>query len=328
MTFQYGAHEAESNTVPTELSNPSRMTYAFATKVTNALNQIAFTQYDYHLGKPVNGEDANGIVAKGRYDDLLDRPTGLDVGIFSGSQIQRHTSFIYNDASHLMTTQSDQTTLNDGVLTSTLLYDGLGRTTETRTSAPEGTIKAVQQYDGLGRVNRTTNPYIQTNESTYGYADTTYDGLGRVRTLTTNDGAVVTTTYSDNAATVTDQAGKTRRSITDGLGRMIRVDEPNSSGSLGTVASPTQPTFYVYDVLDDLTTVTQGGQTRTFVYDSLKRLKQATNPEGGAVDYTYDANSNLLTKQDARLITTTYAYDALNRVISRTYAGICRARRK
>ena len=313
--------EAESNTVPTELSNPPRTTYAFATKVTNALTQNAYTQYDYYLGKPVNSEDANGIVAKGRYDDLLDRATGVDTGIFTGSQLQHHTSFVYNDTSHLITTQSDQTTLNDGVLTSTIVYDGLGRTTETRTSAPEGTIYTSQEYDAMGRVKRTYNPYRTTGDPTYGYADTAYDGLGRVLTVTTSDGAVVTTSYSGSATTVTDQAGKTRRSITDGLGRLIRVDEPDSAGSLGTVASPTQPTSYVYDVLDDLTTVTQGTQpSRSFAYDSLKRLTDATNPESGHVHYIYDANSNLATKLDARSITTTYFYDALNRVTKRTYS--------
>jgi hypothetical protein len=94
-------NEAESNTAPVggELA-AGLMTYAFAMKVTNALNQNAFTQYDYYLGKPVNGEDPNGIVASGRYDDPLERPTGLDVGIFTGSQLQHHTSFAYNDTSH------------------------------------------------------------------------------------------------------------------------------------------------------------------------------------------------------------------------------------
>ena len=86
-------------------------------------------------------------------------------------------------------------------------------------------------------------------------------------------------------------------------------------------------TTYSYDALDDLLNAKQRIgttgtlQTRTFVYDGLKRLKQAINPESGTVNYTYDANSNLATKQDARLIMTTYAYDALNRVKSRTYTN-------
>src|SRR5229473_2077555 len=58
-------------------------------------------------------------------------------------------------------------------------------------------------------------------------------------------------------------------------------------------------TSYSYDGLDDLTGVNQSGQTRSFVYDSLKRLTSATNPEtsatgaqSGTISYSYDANSN------------------------------------
>jgi YD repeat-containing protein len=83
---------------------------------------------------------------------------------------------------------------------------------------------------------------------------------------------------------------------------------------------------YVYDALDDLLTVTQqvgtGGyaQTRSFVYDPLKRLTSATNPESGQITYLYDNNGNLTSKTDARNITTTLTYDALNRPTSKTYS--------
>jgi RHS repeat-associated protein len=57
------------------------------------------------------------------------------------------------------------------------------------------------------------------------------------------------------------------------------------------------------------------------VYDSLSRLKQATNPESGTILYTYDDNSNLATKTDARGVVATYSYDPLNRVVQRTYTA-------
>ena len=133
-----------------------------------------------------------------------------------------------------------------------------------------------------------------------------------------------------------DQAGKERLSKTDGLGRLTDVWEVTASDSAteSIPAFPNHPeaafgyrTRYAYDVLDDLTDVKQqvglNGtlQTRTFGYDGLKRLISANNPESGPVSYGYDQNSNLSTKLDARGITTTYNYDALNRVISRTYTN-------
>ena len=46
--------------------------------------------------------------------------------------------------------------------------------------------------------------------------------------------------------TVTDQAGKQRRSITDAIGRLLEAHEPDASGNLGTLTAPTQKTNYEY----------------------------------------------------------------------------------
>ncbi len=44
-------------------------------------------------------------------------------------------------------------------------------------------------------------------------------------------------------------------------------------------------------------------------------------PESGTINYNYDNNGNLISKIDPRGITTTYAYDGLNRVYQRSYSG-------
>lgn len=124
----------------------------------------------------------------------------------------------------------------------------------------------------------------------------------------------VATTYASEVTTVTDQAGKQRRSSVDGLGRLVTVTEDPSVLNY--------QTSYGYDARGNLKTVTQGTQPqRTFSYDLLSRLMSAFNPESGTVNYTYYANSNLFTKTDARGVITTYNYDGLNRVITRTYSG-------
>lgn len=99
--------------------------------------------------------------------------------------------------------------------------------------------------------------------------------------------------------------------MSDALGRLTTIYEDPSSLNYST--------SYGYDVLNDLTQVSQGSQTRTFAYDSLKRLTSATNPENGTVSFSYDNNGNVLTRTDARSITTTIAYDAVNRPTSKSY---------
>ncbi len=87
-------------------------------------------------------------------------------------------------------------------------------------------------------------------------------------------------------------------------------------------------TSYSYDVLNDLTGVSQSGQTRTYNYDSLRRLTSEINPESGATSYTYDAptsyctNSgwnafdpgNMVQKIDANGYVTCYMYDQVHRL--------------
>jgi RHS repeat-associated protein len=192
----------------------------------------------------------------------------------------------------------------------------------------------------LGSYQLVSNPYRANtssaagSETTMGWTRSRTDKAGRTIAVEAFSGAslpspwganssstgVVVTSYDANATTVMDQAGKVRRSLTDGLARLCRVDEPDSNGALGSVSSPNQPTSYSYNALDNLTTVSQGVQTRTFVYDSLKRLTSATNPESGTLTYSHDNNGNLTSKVDARTFTTTFVYDSLNRVTSRSYS--------
>jgi RHS repeat-associated protein len=313
----YGAPDgdARTNTSPVELSSVGQVSYAFATKITNALLQTAYAQFDYYLGRPVDGEDVNGIVASGYYNDLLDRPTKvIRASNQSSSSIKNQTLFSYDDTSRIVIAASDLTNFTDGVLVTKMLYDGLGRTTEKRQyEGGSNYIAAQTQYDSLGRAYKSSNPFRPWQSETAVWTTSAFDALSRVTSVTTPDGAVVSTSYTANTVTVTDQTSKQRKSVTDGLGRLIQVyEDPAGLNYL---------TSYAYDTLDSLITVNQGAQTRSFVYDSLKRLSSATNPESGTVSYQYDNNGNLTQKTDARspAIVTTYTYDALNRVASRSY---------
>ena len=312
-TDRFGAPDgnAQLNTSPTELSTPGKASYAFATKVTNAFNQSVFVQFDYYLGKPVDAEDVNGIAATGYYNDVLDRPTKV-IRANGVLGLQNQTTFSYDDPNRTVTSASDLTSNTDGALVSKAIYDALGRTSETRQYEGGSNYIVLQtQYDALGRTYRVSNPFRPWQSESAVWTTRVFDALGRVISLTTPDSAAVMTSYTSNTVTVTDQAGKARKSVTDALGRLSTVYEDP--------AGLNYQTSYSYDVQDNLTTVSQGTQTRTFVYDSLKRLTSATNPESGTISYVYDANDNLASKTDARSITTTIGYDALNRPTSKSY---------
>ena len=310
-------------------------------------------QYDFYTGLVTQVKDVdNNITAKTTYD-ALGRPTLVQEAF--GTAVEKRTATEYSDSLRRVMVRADKDVTGDGKLISIQHYDQLGRGRLSRTLEDAATQDPYNEQHGIKVQTRyfsgstsypnnyklVSNPYRATtssaasSETTMGWARSKLDQGGRVIELQTFGGATlpapwgtnssstgtVTTAYDANFTTVTDQAGKVRRSMTDGLGRLSRVDEPDGSGSLGTQSSPTQPTNYTYNALGNLTQTTQGAQTRTFNYSSLGRLTSATNPESGTVSYQYDANGNLTSKTDARSITTTYAYDALNRNTAVSYSS-------
>jgi RHS repeat-associated protein len=329
-SFGSADDEARSNAGAPELAGG--ISYAFPTKVTNDLDHTTYTQYDYYLGRPVNSEDANGIVSSVAYNDALNRPTQsiqarYKVGVGALAE-KKQTTIIYDDVNRVITMTSDRDTFNDNVMAAKSYYDDLGRTR--RSAALEGSTWTIMdtQFDALGRTSQVSNPYRAGDPGSASpppglWTTTEYDAVSRMIRVTTPDGARVDTAYNGNQTTVTDQAGKKRRSEIDAAGRLVKVTE--DPGVLNYV------TTYFYDPLDNLRHLNQGGQERWFSYDALSRLIRARNPEqncnpslpphidpftGGncwSTAYSYDANGNLTQRIDARGVETNYLYDALNR---------------
>jgi RHS repeat-associated protein len=304
----------------------SLQTFAFPTQVTNALNQPAYTQYDYYLAQAINTQDLNGVVTAGYHNDLLDRLTQIRRGY--GSSAENQTTYEYDDVNHTIYTKSDLTLFNDKTLVSSTIYDGLGRRIESRTYEGVSSFISIQsQYDGAGRLNKASNPF-RAGEAVV-WTTQAFDALGRQISTTTPDNAAVTTTYLGNTVTVTDQAGKVRKSVMDGLQRLIQVYEDPTGLNYQTT--------YLYDALDNLVKVTQGSQQRFFMYDSMKRLIRARNPEQAtlaslnlsdpitgistwSLAFQYDVNGNLTQKTDPRGVVITNVFDALNRNTTTDYS--------
>ncbi len=235
-------------------------------------------------------------------------------------------------------------------------FDGRGLGIRNATQTPDGWSVSTMEYDKLGRPVKSYNPFYSSipNGATPNETKFTevlnYDALGRTTSVRLQDLTTVSTAFSDTNTTpaefnktfvtVTDQAGKQRRQVADALGRIVRVDEPNLSGSLGAVDAPIQPTTYEYDGNDNLSKViqTEGTvtQVRKFKYDALARLTHEKQVEAsptldnsgvhGSADpnkwtkvLKYNLDGLVSEATDARGVKTTFSYDGLNRVTSLTF---------
>jgi YD repeat-containing protein len=347
----------------------NRNTFAYPTNTTSPIPDptgahgsnsalLNASKYDFSTGLVTSTTDANLQPTSFSYSNEQNSPDPL-------SRLRKivrpdgsWTMYEFNDAlGNLYTltqTQLDATRSTKAYQ----FFDALGR--QSRSFALEGGTSYIVsdvQYDKLGRVWRTSNPYrtqglnAAVNPSNL-WTTTSYDALGRVKSVTLPDSTTVQSSYQGIYTTVQDQAGKQRRQKVDALGRVVRVDEPDSSGNLGTVTAPVQPTLYVYDTQGNLIHVAQGItqpglnpedpnsylQHRYFKYDSLSRLTYerqveqtaiftASDPLTGnnqwsrKVLYDESGYQGLVTSmRDARNVLTQYQYDNLNRVYQVSYS--------
>jgi RHS repeat-associated protein len=306
----------------TNYSYSSTYLDAYPTKITNPLSQSTTMAYDLNTGLVTSIADPNSQTTSFTYDNMGRIATASYPDGGSATITHQETTFPFSATlSKKITSSLNYVTTN--------VFDGLGRVSQSQlTSDPSGADYTDTTYDADGREYTVSNPYRTKTDPTYGITSSVYDALGRICVLIPPDGTAVAntscptarpsndvfTTYSGSGTTVTDQQGISRKSQTDGLGRVTTVWEDPTDLNYETV--------YTYDALNDLATVVQGGShNRTFAYDSLNRLTSSTNPESGTVTYTYDADSNVITKKDARSIAITYGYDVLNRMVSKTYSN-------
>jgi RHS repeat-associated protein len=217
-------------------------TLAFPTTVTDALGHRVKTSYYPCTSLVQSTRDENDMQA-GRTGtthtyDLMNRPLVSQVLDASG-QILSKTSFTYNDSVLPLSITKTVTAAPDPDIVSTVTMDDMGRTLQTISNDPEGNVTTETAYDSLGRKASVTNPHRVVVAATDGITRFAYDALGRTTDVTKPDGNTVHTDYAGNATTVTDETGRQRRSITDGIGELIEVDEPgdnypgiNASGSI------------------------------------------------------------------------------------------------
>ena len=305
-------------------------------------------QYDFYSGLLKRTIDVGNAVEDTTTYDAFGRTTLIVLA--EGKPEESRIAKSYFDAARRMVSRSDLSAPGDGKLVFVVHYDQLGRVRLTRELEDAANQAVENENTGIKVQMRyqttepfsyilTSNPYraatssAASSEATMGWTLNKIDVAGRVVEVRHYSGAglpapwgtnastsgAITNSYAGNSITITDQDNKVRRSITDTMGRLVRLDEPDLNGNLGSVTSPTQKTDYTYDALSNLARVDQGEQARIFVFSSLSRLVSVNHPESGVTNYEYNDAGNIKFRVDARNVKTTFTYDALNRLKTKSY---------
>lgn len=172
----------------------------------------------------------------------------------------------------------------------------------------------ITQTDG-SKVNFNVSGKIVSIVDTNGNTTSlTYNGSGKLTTVTDASGRATSLAYGTNGyvASVTDPANRTASYDYDTNGNLTKVTDFSAKAhsfaydSSHNLTSTTDPngtnTTLQYDTSDRLTQIsrpitingTVQTSTTNYVYDPAHLVTQVTDGEGRRIDYTYNANGNIM----------------------------------
>ncbi|MHB8413613.1 MAG: RHS repeat domain-containing protein [Candidatus Acidiferrales bacterium] len=325
---------------------------SFPTSVAEPLSLSKSMVWNCNGGVETSATDENGNVTTFTYND----PNFWRTNAVTDAENNTTNLTYANPTSVERTLNFNGSSSTEDVLAT---LDELGRKhiTQTKQSPGSNTYDSVEtDFDTLGRPSRVTVPYSGTSGQTNSSAPattTTYDALGRPTQTIDGGGGKVKWSYAANDVlqevdpAPSGENTKQRQYEYNSVGQLTSVCEITSTlQGNGTCAQNTSATGYWtkygYDVLGDLTGVSQNAQStsqvqaRNYTYDDLRRMTSETNPETGSSTFyyyydfdpagskggatcsgTYDGD--LVKKVDVTGNVTCYTYDALHRVTSVTY---------
>ncbi len=286
-------------TVKTPNGNTTTFTYTgdVLTSATNALSQAVNVTSYTASGLPLTVVDANGVT----------------------------TTFTYSTRNWQLTRDEDST---GGAYKTTSTYDAAGN--ETKLTQPDGSY-IVTGYDASHRItsqtdsfgnsihytlnangNPTATKYENPSSTVTRSLAYSYDTLNRLYSYEGGASQTSYTTYDGNSnLTHYTNAGSEQYIYTiDALNRVSKNTLPLASSAIN----------YTYDAHNrPLTAEDANGNTTSYVYDGFGDLIQQASPDTGTAVFYYDSDGNLTKKVDALSVVTNFTYDALDRMLTRTY---------
>ncbi len=287
-------------------------------------------QYDLGFGVITSAIDFNGQITQFTYDGLARLSTIAKPGdtLTLPTQV-----FIYTLGNGLSSVETaSRETSGTGDVYRTISYvDGLGRALQTRGEGEDGAVivKDGVRFKGRGSPSEQWLPYFALTptlsyiapEASQLKATLIYDPLLRPVQLTNPDNTFTRTVFAPLANSAFDEEDNTPTSNHfntpmsyrfDGLGRLVQVLERN--------AGAVYTTTYGYDLLDDLTVITDTlGNVKRQSFDALKRKLKIDDPDAGIKTFAYDAAGNVTETLDAKGQRIGFTYDGANRPLAENF---------
>lgn len=326
--------DAEGNTTGYEYDRDGNLC-----KVEDALGNSTEIGYNEYR-KVASQKDANGNITTYDYDKALNciRVTDAEQGV---------TEFSY-DANGQIKSMTKKGETKEQDITLSMTYDNLGNVTSltdgegnvrkmeydlnsnlTAVYDAKGVKTAAYTYDEMGNQKTAADAFGNVTENTY-------DSFGNlVKQMNEATGAVNTYSYVggkylagstdalENAASMTYDSMGNVETLTNPNGGVTTYQYDLNNNLTDEIIGEDYHVRYTYNAWNLAATKTNSrGQETSYSYDALGRLVHQED-EAGIIDYTYDANGNVLTTTETigtTVNTITRTYDGLNRVTSYEYA--------
>jgi len=185
------------------------------------------------------------------------------------------------------------------------IYDAFGRVVE---EVDANGVHRTRQYDRSGNL-------VAIADGLGGAVHMTYDAANQLLTRTDANGAVTRYRYDLAAHQMV---------MTTAEGLVVTTTRNAQGQVVGMVDGAGRSTQYTYDRDGNLTAATTAAGTVTASYDAAGHVLSSTDANGVRTSYGYDAVGRVLTRTvdpDGLKLVTTYAYDASGRVIRETDAA-------
>lgn len=349
-TFDMDTGNLLTVTAPEQQGTDLHMEYTYApnqlyvAKTANPYNHAVETDYDVGTGALLETRGPNRKDCGGSCDAINTTRTIIDgfgraleawVSVDDpndGYRLELISRMTYDDFAYydgaLPTTVTQEDRIDYGGsdwVSSTTEMDGLGRVIRTTAANPTGSDAIIEwDFDDTGSLVRVRTPDPSAGTGA-GLVEFTFerDSLGRITAARRPDQTGQTLAYDGLEITRTDLvldgsvtgSTRTRRDV---FGRLVEVSELTAGGQWAV-------TTYGYDANDNLESIFNADGIETAMYHDYVGNRRWIARDDGTWFYTYDLNNNLTAIRspvpDGGFeldYTTSIAYDALNRVTSRS----------